>query len=170
LPRRARSSTEIAVPVAIFVSRPITLSVRERVRIQPYVSRDIQGKLRAYSAARRLTESAVTEAALGEYLERDQVERALVVRRLDGVAEAVGRLQHDMDVVGQVLAVYLRYVFLASPAAPTVEVRRRADAVYDDFLVGVARQLGAGVRLTGEVFRARSAAASGGNRPVPGGR
>jgi predicted transcriptional regulator len=140
------------------------------VRIQPYVSRELQRKLRTYSETRRLTESAVTEAALAEYLDRDQVEAALVVRRLDGLAETVGQLQHDLDVVGQVLAVYVRYSFLAAPAVPTREVRHRADVVFADFLATVAKQLKAGTRLTGEVYGAGSAAPLGGRGPAQTGR
>ena len=48
--------------------------MRHAIRIQPYLSRDLFQKLRAYAAARSLTVSAVVAAALGEYLERDEVE------------------------------------------------------------------------------------------------
>jgi hypothetical protein len=144
--------------------------VRQTVRIQPYVSRETQRKLRVYSKTRRLTESAVTDAALVEYLERDQVEQALVVRRLDGLAETVGELQHDLDVVGQVLAVYVRYAFLSAPATTTREERRRADVVFADFLATVATELKAGRGLTSQVSGVGPAVSSPGNAPAPGGR
>ena len=144
--------------------------MRQTVRIQPYVSRETQRKLRVYSKTRRLTESAVTDAALVEYLERDQVEQALVVRRLDGFAETVGQLQHDLDVVGQVLAVYVRYAFLSAPATTTREARHRADVVFADFLATVAAELKAGRRITSQVTGAGPAAVSNGNRPAQEGR
>jgi len=134
------------------------------------VSRETQRKLRVYSKTQRLTESAVADAALVEYLERDQVEQALVVRRLDALAETVGELQHDLDVVGQVLAVYVRYAFLTAPAKTTREERHRADVVFADFLVNVATELKAGRRLTSQVSGVGPAANSYGNRPAQGGR
>jgi hypothetical protein len=137
--------------------------MRQKVRIQPYVSRELQRKLVAYAQTRRLTESAVAEAALTEYIDRDQIEQALVERRLDALAENVSRLQKDLDVVGQVLGSYARYAFLTAPAATTAAASQRAELVNADFLVSVARQLQAGSRLTGQVYAARPAA-----RPAAG--
>jgi hypothetical protein len=104
-----------------------------------------------------------------EYLDREQVEQALVVRRLDALAETVGQLQHDIDVIGQVLAVYVKYAFLTAPAATTRDSQHRAEVVFGNFLAMVASQLEAGARLTGEVFRARSGTPSGSGGPKPGG-
>jgi hypothetical protein len=129
--------------------------MRQKVRIQPYVSRELESKVRAYAATRRLTESAVAEAALSEYVERDQAERTLVVRRLDALTETVTRMQQDLDVLGQVLGLYVRYAFITAPAASTAEARQRAEVIYAEFLLKAAQQLRAGSRLTGEVFAAR---------------
>ena len=64
--------------------------MRNRVRIQPYISPDLRKRLAASSAAQDVTESAIAEAALAKYLEPDQTNEALIVRRLDSVAQAVG--------------------------------------------------------------------------------
>jgi hypothetical protein len=61
--------------------------MRRRIRIQPYVSPEIHRKLRAYSAANDLTDSAVAQAALGDFLEPDGVDEGLIMRRLDGIAQ-----------------------------------------------------------------------------------
>ena len=63
--------------------------MRHRVRIQPYIPNDLHLKLRAHSMAHTLTDSAVTEAALREYLERDAVDEDLVVRRAPDLHHAV---------------------------------------------------------------------------------
>ena len=65
--------------------------MRHAIRIQPYVPRDLFQKLRAYAEARSLTVTAVINAALADYLERDEVEDALIVRRLDDVTSRSGR-------------------------------------------------------------------------------
>ena len=89
--------------------------MRHRIRIQPYISPEVHQKVRAYAAARTLTESAVTEAALSEYCERDQIESSLVERRLDAVVHAIAQVQHDVNVVAQALAVFARYSFSDAP-------------------------------------------------------
>ena len=69
--------------------------MRHRIRIQPYLSPEVHQKLRAYTSTRRLTESGVAEEALAQYLARDQVEEALVVRRLDALTQSVKGVQRE---------------------------------------------------------------------------
>jgi hypothetical protein len=40
--------------------------MRRRVRIQPYLSRELQGRLRSWAVAEGVTESAAVEAAISE--------------------------------------------------------------------------------------------------------
>lgn len=129
--------------------------MRHAVRIQPYISADLFKKLRAYAAARSLTVSAVVGAALGEYLERDEVEDALLVRRLDRVMHAISGLQRDVDALAAGFGRFVRYSFFSAPATATTEMVRRADALYREFLARVCDQLRDGSRFTGQVWRAQ---------------
>ena len=124
-----------------------------RVRIQPYVSADQFRKLRAYSAARSLTVSAVIGAALGEYLERDEVEDALLVRRLDSVTQAVEQLRRDLDALAVGFGKFVKYSFFSAPATVDDKVVRRAETLYREFLGKVGEQLRAGVSFTRQVLR-----------------
>jgi len=137
--------------------------MRHGIRIQPYVSPDLFRQLRAYAAARDLTVSAVIGAALGEYLERDEVEDALIVRRLDGVTHAVGQLQRDVETLAVGFGRFVRFAFFSAPAAADGSVVRRAETLYGAFLDQVREQLREGVRFTRQVFppQRSSAAAPG---------
>jgi predicted transcriptional regulator len=126
--------------------------MRHAVRIQPYLARDLFQKLRAYAAARSLTVSAVISAALAEYLERDEVEDALIVRRLDDVTHTLGKLTRDVDALAVGLGSFAWYSFLRAPAATEDKVVSRAKAEYAEFLKQVARQLREGIRFTEQVF------------------
>ena len=126
--------------------------MRHAIRVQPYLSRDLFQKLRAYAAARSQTVSAVIAAALAEYLERDEVEDALIVRRLDDVTHAVARLTHDLETLAVGLGTFAWYSFLRAPAAGDATVVRRAETEYSEFLKQVARQLREGIRFTKQVF------------------
>jgi hypothetical protein len=96
--------------------------------------------------------SAVIAAALAEYLERDEVEDALIVRRLDDVTHAVARLTQDLETLAVGFASFTWYWFLRAPAAGDATVVRRAETEYNEFLKQVARQLREGIRFTKLVF------------------
>jgi hypothetical protein len=128
--------------------------MRNRVRIQPYIAPDIRRTLATYSAAQGVTESAVAEAALREYFERDGIEEALVIRRLDGVAHAVAKLQDDLDVLAQAFSRFAKYSFMVASSAPSLDASSRGDALFGQFLSSVCSDLGSGVRFSGAVRRA----------------
>jgi hypothetical protein len=106
-----------------------------------------------------LTESAVTEAALAEYVERDQAEQAFVVRRLDTLSQAVDQIKRDLEVTAQALTFVTRFAFLLAPDLTRDEklraaAKQRCDARYAQMVARVAGDLQAGVTLAGDVRRA----------------
>jgi hypothetical protein len=130
--------------------------MRHRVRIQPYVLPETHRKLRAYAAAQNLTDSAVTEAALSEYLERDNFDEPLIVRRLDNVVGALAQLQSDMDVMSKGFGIFARHSFLRAQGGATAEERRRADDIYGAFLARISEEIAAGIRFATEVDKSRN--------------
>lgn len=126
--------------------------MRHAIRIQPYLPPDLFRKVRAYAKARSLTVSAVVAAALGEYLERDEVEDALLVRRLDNVGHVVEQLRRDLEALGAGFGRFVRYSFFGAPPKVDDQVLQRAEALYENFLSKVGEQLRAGGTFTRQVF------------------
>jgi hypothetical protein len=126
--------------------------MRTRVRIQPYVAPDLQRKLRAWAAAKNLTESAVAEAAIAEYLDEGRPDQDLISRRLDLLSQAISRLQNDFDLLADAFGRYVRHVFLAALYKSGTD----ADAKYDAYVRGVLDQSEVGGTFVGEVRRART--------------
>jgi hypothetical protein len=135
--------------------------MRHAIRIQPYLSADLFGKLRAYAAARSLTVSAVVADALGKYLERDEVEDTLLVRRLDGVTHAVEQLRREVDTLAVGFGRFVRYSFFSAPSTADSAVVQRAEGLYRDFLGKVGEQLRAGMSFTRQVFPSYRSSAAG---------
>jgi len=131
------------------------IEMRHAIRIQPYLSRDLFQKLRAYSAARSLTVSAVVADALGKYLERDDVDEDLLGRRLDNVTHTVEQLGRDLDALAVGFGKFAEISFVSAPLAPEDKAVRRAQALYRSLLSKVAEQLRAGTTFTGQVFPTR---------------
>ena len=132
--------------------------MRRRVRIQPYVPRDLQQKVRAWAAAQNLTESAVTEAALTAYLDDGRTDEDIIARRLDLVSQAVARLQSDVDVLADAFGGYVRRLFLVALTKAGPDQDRHADEAYQTFLRAILDDSGVAGRFIGDVRRARTRA------------
>ena len=130
--------------------------MRHRVRFQPYISPDLHRRLRAHGATRNLTDSALAEAAFTEYLDRQNPDEGVVLGRLQGLSESVGRLQYDVDVLGQGFGVFVRNVFRALTFDTSAGAGTRAQSMFTHFAATVSRELDAGLRLTGQIDRARN--------------
>jgi len=124
--------------------------MRKRVRIQPYVSRPERRRLQAYAAAQNLSESAVVEAALVDYFERDATQQPLVLRRLEALSHATGHLRRDIDMLSEALGVFAKFTFLAMPDPPA-GAQARANQLYELFVNRVSRQLASGARFLSEL-------------------
>lgn len=137
--------------------------MRHAIRVQPYLAPDLFQKLRAYAAAQSLTVSAVVSAALAEYFERNAIDDALVLRRLDNVAHAVEQLRRDLDALGIGFGRFVRYSLLTAPAVPDEKALKRGETMYRTFLARVGEQCRAGLNFTSQVFPPRRSAP-----PAPG--
>jgi hypothetical protein len=129
--------------------------MRQAIRIQPYLSRDLFQKLRAYAAARSETVSGVVAAALGEYLERDEPDKDLLARRLDRITQSVEQLGRDLDALGVGFGRFVRYSLWTLPEQIGDKAIQRGEGLYRTFLSKVADQFRAGGTFTAQVFPSR---------------
>jgi predicted transcriptional regulator len=134
--------------------------MRHKSRFQPYVSPEVHRKVQVYAAARGLTESAVANAALSEYVERDQFERSLVERRLDLVVETNGQVLEQLNALAEAFAVHAKYSFRTAPPPQDPAALQRSDGIYAEFLTTVARRVQAGRNLSRELRRRVTATAA----------
>ena len=133
--------------------------MKDHIRTQPYVPRKLDSTLRAHCAAANLTVSAVVTEALVQYMKRDDVERDLILRRIDGISQPLGKLQHDLDVLARTFATFANVAFSFVPT-PGPGAKERGDALYNVVLARVSRELTAGMTLWGDLVRARTKAQS----------
>ena len=144
--------------------------MRHAIRIQPYLSRDLFQKLRAYAAARSETVSGVVAAALGEYLERDEPDEDLLARRLDRVTQSVEQLGRDLDALGVGFGRFVRYSLWTLPEkVDDKAVQRGRRSVPGLSLQGRGSRFGRAGRSPRQVFPTRRPPAVPPN-PTPGGR
>jgi hypothetical protein len=134
--------------------------MRHRIRIQPYLSPEVHQKLRTYASNQGQTESAVAEKALAEYLARDQIEEALVVRRLDVFTQSVKGVQREQEVLAQAVVHVAKFLFrIAAGSAP--DAKSQAERRYEKPARGAEGQRSRGqARLTEGSLSAETGACS----------
>ena len=142
--------------------------MRQAIRIQPYLSRELVQKVRTYAAARSETVSGVVATALGEYLERDEPDKDLLTRRLDRVTQSVEQLARDLNALGVGFGRFVQF-WLWTVTEVDAKAVQRGDRFYRGFLSKVAEQIRAGGTFIEQVFPTRKPAAVPPN-PAQGGR
>ena len=122
---------------------------RGRVRLVPYVPAELGERVVAACASSGVTESAVVEAALRQYLDGTS-DRTLLLRRLDRLGRAVERDHRDLELLTETFAVYMRLWFAHTPSIPEDgkhAARMTAESRYRQFVQHVAEQFSGGRRF-----------------------
>jgi hypothetical protein len=151
--------------------------MRNKVRFQPYIPRDLHQKVRSFAAANDVTESAVTEAALVEYCEGDRTDRDWLIRRLDliatnqgGAEAALAQARSDIDALSDAIGLLIRYAFLPAITKAGPDQDERVEASYQAFLRR-ARNPGRGSGWFARQVRGEESSVPGrAGRPPDGGR
>ncbi len=129
---------------------------KTRPKIQSYMSPELHKRVRTYAAAQGASESALVQAALAEYLDRDQKDNVLIMRRTDRLTGASLRHERDLAVSSEAFAVFVQLWLGYTPELADSDrdsATRSALRRYQKFVDHVAAKLAAGSRLASDVFR-----------------
>lgn len=121
-----------------------------------YFDPALSAELEALAARRRLSKSQIVEAALAAFLSPDGADQreAAIVRRLDRLTRAIERLERDVTIGNEAMALFVRFWLTTTPPMPD-EMRDAAQATgrerYEAFVETLGRRLAKGSTLTKEV-------------------
>jgi hypothetical protein len=127
----------------------------ERVRIHPYVDRELAKRLVEYSAASGIASSTVVQAALRQYLDRTS-DTTLILRRLDRLGRADARAHRDLELLSEAFAVWVKVWFANTPCITddTKEsARRTAESRFAQFIEHVVERFTGGHRFLDDLPR-----------------
>jgi hypothetical protein len=101
--------------------------------------------------------SAIVDAALDRFLnpERDQFGDAALMRRLDRLTRQVGRVERDLAITAETLALFVRYYLTITPPLPGADqnaARALGRERFETFVTQVGRSIATGGRLVAEVM------------------
>lgn len=129
---------------------------KKKTQISVYLDPDIMMMLADYAARREQSQSMIAEAAIASFLSPDDAERreAIVAKRLDQIDRRMTRLERDLGISVETLAVFIRFWLTTTPALPepaAQAARAKAAERYESFIAALGRRLAKGPKLRQEI-------------------
>jgi len=128
----------------------------KKQRLSVYLEPSVTKALAEYAARRAQSRSLVAEAAIASFLSPDAAERqeAALTRRLDQLDRRMARLERDLGIAVETLAVFVRFWLTTNPPLPEpaqAAARAKAGERYDAFVAALGRRLAQGPKLRQEI-------------------
>jgi hypothetical protein len=125
-------------------------------RLSVYLDPHIMRSLIDYADHRGKSKSLIAEAAIASFLSPDAAERqeATLARRLDRLVRQTERLERDVGIAVETLALFVRFWLTATPALPEqahAAARAKGTERYHAFIEALGRRLAKGPTLLREV-------------------
>ena len=129
---------------------------KKKMQISVYLEPEVMTMLSDYAARREQPMSLIVEAAVASFLSPDDAERreALITRRLDQIDRRMTRLERDVGISVETLAVFVRFWLTTTPALPepaAQAARAKAGERYEAFVAALGRRLAQGPKLRQEI-------------------
>ena len=127
-------------------------------RLNVYFDPSLSPELDALAARHKVSKSQIIEAALASYLSPDTADQreAAITRRLDRRTRAVERLERDVTIGNEAVALFVRFWLTMTPPLPDT-MRTAAQAKgrerYEGFVETLGRRLAKGNILAREVSK-----------------
>jgi hypothetical protein len=129
---------------------------RKKRKVTVYLDPDVEKTLADFAARRDQSQSMIAEAAIASFLSPDDAERreAVVAKRLDQLDRRMMRLERDVGIAVESLAVFVRFWINTTPALPepaAQAARAKANERYEGFVTALGRRLAKGPKLRQEI-------------------
>ena len=129
---------------------------KKKTQLSVYLDPEVMKTLSAYAARREQPMSLIAEAAIASFLSPDADERreAAIAKRLDQQDRRLARLERDVGIGVETLALFIRFWLTTTPPLPepaAQAARAKAGARYDNFVSALGRRLKQGPKLRQEI-------------------
>lgn len=131
-------------------------SPRKKRKVTVYLDPAVEKALVEFAARRDRSQSKIAEAAIASFLSPDDTERreAIIARRLDQFDRRMTRVERDVGIAVETLAVFIRFWLATTPALPEPAANAAKAKVgerYEGFVTALGRRLAQGPTLRQEV-------------------
>src|SRR5712692_3996283 len=127
-----------------------------KTRLNIYLSPGQHEEIAALSAKRRVSKSSVIEAAVASMLSPDSADmrEAAFVRRLDRHTRQLERVERDLSIAIETIALFVRFWLAVTPPLPDnaqATAQAKGAERYRDFVEALGRRLQRGNSLVREI-------------------
>jgi predicted transcriptional regulator len=128
----------------------------KKAHLSVYLEPAIMRALADYAARRGQSRSLIAEAAVASFVSPDLDERreAASAKRLDGIGRHLQRLERDLGISVEMLAIFIRFWLASTPQLPDAAQaasQAKAGERYDSFLEALGRRLAKGPKVLQEI-------------------
>jgi len=128
----------------------------KKQRLSVYLDPGVMNRLAEHAARRDHSRSLIAEAAIESFLSPDAAERqeAATTKRLDQLVRHMARMERDLGIAVETLAIFVRFWLATTPALPepaAQAARAQAGERYDQFVTALGRRLAKGPKLRQEI-------------------
>ena len=129
-----------------------------RIRMNVYFDPALLKQVEALSLRRKVSKSAIVEAAVASFLSGDSTERleAAMSRRLDRLGRQIDALDEDLAILGETLSLFIRFWLTITPPLPENaqgSARAKGAERFEGFMQTLGRRLATGDRFLKELSR-----------------
>jgi hypothetical protein len=137
-------------------------------RISVHLEISILEQLEKIATRQKLTKSVVIESAVASFLSPDSADRleAAFARRLDRLSRQSERLERNLAIAAETLALFVRFWLTTTPPSPTsadAAAQAKGRERYRAFLQAIGRRVAKGHRSVSQDMQAPQGTNSGSN-------
>jgi hypothetical protein len=130
--------------------------VAMRQRMNVYLSPEIMQQVADLASRKKLSQSAIIEAAVMSFLSPDNAElrEAAFTRRLDQITRQIQRLERNTGVTMETLALFMRFWLTVTPVLPPdaqAAAQAKGQQRYEGFVEALGRRLQKGNSFLNEI-------------------
>lgn len=138
-----------------WTSRTMASRLKKR-KFTVYLDPEVEKSLADFAARRDRSQSMIAEAAIASFLSPDDAERreAILAKRLDQLDRRLSRVERDVGISVETMAVFIRFWLATTPALPepaAKAARAKVGERYEAFITALGRRLAQGPNLRQEV-------------------
>ncbi|MGF1627278.1 MAG: CopG family transcriptional regulator [Alphaproteobacteria bacterium] len=127
-----------------------------RTRMNVYFPPELLSQVAEVADRKGLSRSAIVEAAVASFLSPDGADRreAAFARRLDRLSRQLQRLERDVGIATETLALFVRFWLTITPPLPSdaqASAQAKGRDRYDGFIEALGRRLAQGRSLLQEI-------------------
>lgn len=129
---------------------------KKKSKVTIYLDPDLTAALADFAARRDRSQSMIAEAAIASFVSPDDAERreAIVAKRLDQIYRRMTRVERDVGIAVESLAVFIRFWLMTTPALPepaAKAAKAKSAERYEAFITALGRRLAQGPKLRQEI-------------------